>query len=370
MGKSPYEKRIAKVQEAMAEAGIDLLALSPSANMLYLSGFYDEAGERLLLLLVPRTGRPIFLVPELYAEQVRGGPLPAELQIWKDGTGPEGLLERVLQPFRKGVAHVLIDDTMAARFLLMLEATLPQAQFSLASQVMAQLRMEKGPEEIRLMAEAGAIVDRAFEEVVGLRISGLTELALAKTLEEAMEAGGAEKVAFETLVASGPNSALPHYRAGGRRIEPGDVVILDFGCRVRGYCSDITRTVVVGDPPEEEFERVYKVVREAQERAVQAVRPGVPAGEVDRAAREKIAAAGYGERFIHRTGHGIGLEVHEEPYIAPGNGLPLREGMVFSVEPGIYLPGRFGVRIEDIVVVTDSGSKRLNNCTHALQILA
>lgn len=368
MSKSPYEERIAKAQELMAETGVDLLALSPSANMLYLSGFYDEAGERLLLLLIPRAGGPIFIVPELYAEQVRGGPLPAELQIWRDGTGPEGLLERALQPFRKGAARVLVDDTMAARFLLMLKTALPQAQFSLASQVMGRLRMEKGPEEIRFMAEAGAIVDRAFEEVIGLRISGLTELALARALEEAMVAGGAEKVAFETLVASGPNSALPHYRAGGRRIEPGDVMILDFGCRVRGYCSDITRTVVCGDPPEE-FERVYEIVREAQERAVQAVRPGVSAGEVDRAARETIAAAGYGERFIHRTGHGIGLEVHEEPYIAPGNGLPLRKGMTFSIEPGIYLPGRFGVRIEDIVLVTDSEGKRLNNCTHALQVV-
>ncbi len=369
MSKGPYEGRIAKAQELMAELGADLLALSPSANMLYLSGFYDEAGERLLLLLVPRAGGPIFLVPELYAEQLRGGPLSAALSIWKDASGPEGVLERALRPVRKDTARVLVDDTMGARFLLMLEAALPQAQFSLASQVMAQLRMEKEPEEIRYMAEAAAIVDRAFEEVIGLRISGLTELALARTLEEAMETGGAEKIAFETLVASGPNSALPHYRAGGRRIEPGDVVILDFGCRVRGYCSDITRTVVCGDPPEE-LERVYEAVQEAQERAIQAVKPGVPAGEIDRMARETITKAGYGEQFIHRTGHGIGLEVHEEPYIASGNSLPLRKGMTFSIEPGIYLPGRFGVRIEDIIVVMDSGGRRLNNCTHALQVVA
>jgi Xaa-Pro aminopeptidase len=369
MSKSPYEERIARVQELMAEMEADLLALSPSSNMLYLSGFYDEAGERLLLLLIPRVGGPIFLVPELYAEQVRGGPLPTELHIWRDASGPEGLLERALRPFRQQAGLVLVDDTMGARFLLMLEAALPGAKFSLASQLMARLRMEKGPEEIRSMAEAAAIVDQAFAEVIGLRISGLTELALARTLEEAMAAEGAEKVAFETLVASGPNSALPHYRAGQRRIEPGDVVILDFGCRVRGYCSDITRTVVCADPPEE-FQKVYEVVREAQERAVRAVKPGIPAGEVDRTARETITMAGYGERFIHRTGHGIGLDVHEEPYISPGSSLLLRKGMTFSIEPGIYLPGRFGVRIEDIVVVTDSGGERLNNCTHALQVVA
>jgi Xaa-Pro aminopeptidase len=183
-----------------------------------------------------------------------------------------------------------------------------------------------------------------------------------------MRRRGAEGVAFETLVASGPNSALPHYRAGQRRIQAGDVVVLDFGCRVHGYCSDITRTVAC-EKPSREIEAVYEIVKDAQERAAQAVKPGVAAEEIDRAARAYITRVGYGEHFIHRTGHGIGLEVHEAPYINEGNHLQLEEGMTFSVEPGIYLPGRFGIRLEDIVVVTESGARRLNNCTHDLQVV-
>jgi Xaa-Pro aminopeptidase len=183
-----------------------------------------------------------------------------------------------------------------------------------------------------------------------------------------MRREGAEGVAFETLVASGPNSALPHHRAGGRKIDRGDVVILDYGCRVGGYCSDITRTVVCGKATEE-VKKVYEVVRRAQERGVKAVKKGAEAKEIDRAARSEIDGAGYGEYFIHRTGHGIGIDVHEEPYIVEGNALLLEEGMAFSVEPGIYIPGRFGVRIEDIVVVGMDGAERMNNAGHSLEVL-
>ncbi|RLC72523.1 MAG: aminopeptidase P family protein, partial [Chloroflexi bacterium] len=196
--------------------------------------------------------------------------------------------------------------------------------------------------------------------------SGLSELEVARALEEEMLKAGAEGVAFEILVASGPNSALPHHRAGKRRIEPGDVVILDFGCRVDGYCSDITRTVVCGEPPDR-VRRLYEIVLTAQRRAVEAIRPGIAAQEVDRAARGAIALAGYAGHFIHRTGHGIGLNVHEEPYIVEGNTLPLEEGMTFSVEPGIYFRGEFGFRVEDVVVVTKEGSESLNRCPRTLR---
>ncbi|MBA7636541.1 putative dipeptidase PepE [subsurface metagenome] len=183
-----------------------------------------------------------------------------------------------------------------------------------------------------------------------------------------MKNRGADGIAFKTLVASGPNSALPHHRAGRRRIEQGDVVILDYGCRVQGYCSDITRTVVCKEAAKE-IRTVYEIVERAQERAVQAISPGIPAQKLDRTAREEIEKAGYGERFIHRTGHGIGLDVHEAPYITEGNLLELQEGMAFSVEPGIYLPGQFGIRIEDIVAVTQRGAQRMNRCTHTLQVV-
>jgi Xaa-Pro aminopeptidase len=257
---------------------------------------------------------------------------------------------------------------MWATFLLMLTATLPQADFGLASQVMIPLRMQKTPNEIEHMSLAGAIADQAFEDVLKLKVSGMDELELAASLEAAMKEKGAEKIAFETLVASGPNSSLPHYRAGQRRIEPGDTVVLDFGCCMQGYCSDMTRTIVCGEPSNE-IQDIYEVVKSAQENAVQAVIPGVEAQAIDRAARGEITSAGYGDRFIHRTGHGIGLDVHEAPYIVEGNDLKLEEGMTFSVEPGIYLPGEFGVRIEDIVVVTETGATRLNTSTHTLQVV-
>lgn len=364
-----YENRIAKAQGLMAELSVDLMVLSLGSNMLYLSGFSDEPGERLLLLFVSREGDPIFLVPELYADQVCQTSPFKEVRVWQDADDPAALLKRIAGDLGLGESpRVLVDDSMWATFLLILEVTLPQADFALASQVMISLRMQKTPDEIEHMSQTGAIADQAFEEILKFKVSGMDELELATVLEEAMKEKGAEKIAFETLVASGPNSALPHYRAGQRRIESGDVVILDFGCRIHGYCSDMTRTIVYGEPSNE-IQDIYEVVKGAQENAVQAVMPGVEAQAIDRVARGEITQAGYGDRFIHRTGHGVGLDVHEAPYIVEGNDLKLEEGMTFSVEPGIYLPGKFGVRIEDIVVVTETGAKRLNSSTRALQVV-
>jgi Xaa-Pro aminopeptidase len=360
--------RTEKAQRLLAEQDYDLLVLFPSSNMLYLSGFYDEPMERMLLFILPREGSPVFLVPELYEGQVKEeSPFP-DVRVWKDAEDPRKLLERTLAELAPGATRVLVDDGMWALFLLMLREVLPGAEFALSSRVLNTMRMRKTPDEIRFLEEAGAIADEAFEEVIRRDIEGMTELVLASAIEEAMRDRGADKIAFETLVASGPNGALPHHRAGKRRIEHGDAVILDYGCKVRGYCSDITRTIVCKQATKE-VQTVHEIVKSAQEKAVQAAGPGVAARTVDLSAREEIAGKGYGERFIHRTGHGIGLEVHEQPYITESNALELQEGMAFSVEPGIYLPGKFGVRIEDIVVVTQTGAKRLNHCSHALQVV-
>ncbi len=363
-----YRDRIVRAQRFMAESDFDLMALFPSWNMFYLSGFYDEPGERMLLFILPREKDPIFLAPELYEQQIKQSSPFSDVRIWKDSDDPMDLLKRTAMDFKLGEANVLVDDSMWAMFLLMLRKAFKKAEFFLASEVMVPLRRRKSQDEIHYLEEAGAIADEAFEKIIRLNISGMTELELATALEEAMKKGGAEKIGFETLVASGTNSALPHYRAGKRKIEPGDVVILDYGCRVHGYCSDITRTIVCKEASEE-IEALYKVVEKAQSEAVKAIRPGLRAEEIDRVARGEISKAGYGERFIHRTGHGIGLDVHEEPYITEGNNLELEEGMAFSVEPGIYLPGRFGIRIEDIVVVTKSGAQRMNKSTHALHVV-
>lgn len=363
-----YQKRVAKVQEALAVSDFGLMALCPGSNMLYLSGFYDEPGERMLFFLVPTEGQPVFLVPELYEQHVKEESPFQDVRIWRDSEGPMNLLERTLADFGPAGGRVLVDDMMYAMFLLMFREILPEASLELTSRVMVPLRMRKTVDEISCLEKAGSMADKAFEEVLGLKVAGLTELELSSALEDAMMRAGAEKTAFETMVASGPNSALPHHRAGGRKIGPGDVVVLDYGCRFKGYCSDITRTIVCKEASEE-VRAVYGIAAGAQHKGVEAVRPGTQAQEVDRAARGEIDGAGYGERFIHRTGHGIGLDVHEEPYITEGNGLELEEGMAFSVEPGIYLPGRFGVRVEDIVVVTGTGAKPMNHSSHALQII-
>lgn len=324
----------------------------------------------MLLLLFPREGEPCFIAPQLYEDQLRRDTPVVDLRIWHDGEDPTRVLRDALREKAPRARRVLVEDRMWASSLLSLLAARPDVQVDLASTVLAELRVRKDDEELELLRRAAAIVDETFEWVCGERIAGMTELELAGAIEAEMRQRGAEGIAFETLVASGPNGALPHHRAGSREIRRGDVVILDYGCRVGGYHSDITRTVVCGRPEEDEVSEVYQRVREAQRRAVAAVCSGVPAQAIDRTARSLISESGYGERFIHRTGHGIGLEVHEPPYIVEGNVRPLEAGMTFSVEPGVYLPGRFGIRIEDIVAVTPQGVESLNRCGHELRMLS
>jgi Xaa-Pro aminopeptidase len=217
------------------------------------------------------------------------------------------------------------------------------------------------------MAAAGASADAAFYDLLDVRFGGRRETDVAADLADLLVDHGHSQVNF-TIVGSGPNGANPHHEAGDRVIEEGDTVVLDFGGLVDGYGSDTTRTVHVGEPSEEE-RVVHEVVQRAQQAGVEAVRPGVACQEIDRASRRVIADAGYGDRFLHRTGHGIGLTTHEPPYMVEGEAQPLEPGMCFSVEPGIYVPGEFGVRIEDIVAVTDEGARRLNTSTHELQVV-
>jgi Xaa-Pro aminopeptidase len=363
-----YRKRVKTAQQELARMDQELMVLFPSSNMRYLSGFYDEPGERMLFLIVPSHGKSTFLVPELYEQQVRQVSPFIHVRAWKDSEDPRALLEESLTTGARKPTRVLVDDGMWASFYLMLQSVLPDAQFSLVSRLMRTLRMMKSGEEIGLLRKAGSIADRAFEALIGTSIEGMSEISLAAWIEEAMRENGAEGIAFETLVSSGPNSALPHHRAGGRKIRRGDVVVLDYGCRVGGFCSDITRTVVCGKPSKE-VQDVYRIVKEAQETAVKGILPGTEAQAIDRLARGVIEKSGYGAHFIHRTGHGIGIDVHEEPYLVEGNPLLLQEGMSFSVEPGIYLQGKFGIRIEDIVVITGKKADRINKSTHELQVL-
>ncbi|MCG1002700.1 MULTISPECIES: Xaa-Pro peptidase family protein [Halobacterium] len=360
---SAFEARTRRCQQRLRERDASGAVLFPSPNCYYLAGFREEPGERHLFLFVPADGDPAFVAPELYDEQLREATWVADVRTWADGEDPTELVAETASDLGMTDGELLVDPTMWARFTQDLRAALPDATWGLADDVLAPLRVRKDDAELDALGRAADAADAAIQDVrnLGADAVGMTERDLAAFVEDRLAAHGGDGTSFETIVGSGPNGAKPHHHRSEREIRRGDPVVLDFGTRVDGYPSDQTRTVVfAGDPPEE-FERVHDVVREAQQAAVDAVEPGVPAEDVDAAAREVIENAGYGDQFVHRTGHGVGLDVHEEPYIVDGNDRPLEAGMVFSVEPGVYLDGEFGVRIEDLVAVTDDGCRRLND---------
>jgi Xaa-Pro aminopeptidase len=352
----------------MSETKIDVLFLAPSPNMYYLSGFLEEPSERLLSLIIPQSGDPLFIVPELYEQQVRAFSWVEKLVSWKDSQDPNAILSTTMKQVVTRRPTIAVDSRMWSRFLLMLLAVAPDARYLDAGLVMNPLRIKKTPEEIALMTRSAEIADTAFTETIRECREGMTEHQVAAKLVNELRELGADSVGFDPVVGSGPNAALPHYRAGDRKLQRGDLVVLDYGCLYRGYNSDITRTIAVGSC-DDERKKAYSLVRSAQEKAYQAALWGVEAQSVDRVARDIIENAGYGQFFVHRTGHGIGLEIHEEPYIVAGNSLKLAEGMTFSIEPGIYLPGQYGVRVEDVVVMEAQRARRLNKCDRELRIL-
>jgi len=327
--------------------------LSVGADLPYLAGYEAPQSERLTMLVVPKDGEATMMVPRLEAAAVvdRGA---FQTMPWDETDDP---IEIVL-----GLAgypdSAAIGDQTWSRVLLAMQERSPATTFVPATPLTSELRIRKDEAEIGLLRAAGQAADRVAARLATERFSGRTEKEIAAITREMIVEEGHDVAAF-AIVASGVNGALPHHEPTDRVIADGDSVVLDFGGRVKGYYSDTTRDFVVGEPSAA-YARAYAVLREAQAAAVDAVAPGVPAQEVDRAARRIIDVAGYGEFFIHRTGHGIGIEVHEEPYIIEGNERVLEPGMAFSVEPGIYIPGEFGMRIEDIVIVTGDGSERLN----------
>jgi Xaa-Pro aminopeptidase len=360
---TPFERRTRRCQERLADAGADATVLFPSPNLYYLAGFHEEPMERHLLLFVPPDASPTFVAPTMYREQLRDESWVEDVRTWDDGDDPVALIRDVVDELDLAGGRVLVDSTMWARFTQDLRAAVPDADWGLADEVLAPLRKRKDDAELDAMRRAAAVADEVARDVraLGDDAVGLTETELADDVERRLSAAGGEELSFDVVVGSGPNGAKPHHRHGDRVLERGDPVVLDFGARVDRYPSDQTRTVVfAGDPPDG-FEAAFDAVRDAQQAGVEAVEPGVPAEAVDRAARDVIEDRGFGDAFTHRTGHGVGLDVHEEPYVVEGNDEPLEPGMVFSVEPGVYLDGEFGVRVEDLVVVTDDGCERLND---------
>lgn len=355
--------RLGDAATAAAGAGLDALLLAPGPDLRYVAGYDAHAQERLTCLVVRADGDPFLVLPRLElrgAQASPAGALGLEMIPWDETDDPYAMIaSRLGKP-----AAVGLSDQMWALMVLGFQAALPGTRSELAGAALGPMRSRKSPAEVAALREAGQAIDRVHQRVPEWLRPGRTEAQVAADIADAILAEGHLRVDF-TIVGSGPNAAIPHHTASHRVLLAGDAVVVDIGGTMpSGYCSDCTRTYVIGEPPDD-FAAYYQVLKEAQAAACAAVRPGVSAESVDAAAREPITAAGYGEYFVHRTGHGIGLETHENPYIVAGNKEPLQPGHAFSVEPGIY-PGPHGARIEDIVVCTDTGCERLNSVTREL----
>jgi Xaa-Pro aminopeptidase len=359
---SVYHDRLARVRAAMDDQGVDTLLLSVGHDLPYLTGYTAMPLERLTMLVVPRDGTATLVIPQLEAPRVEELPGGFELLPWGETEDPTAIVARLAA----GASRLAVGDQMWARFLVELLPQLPGVQWRRAVDVVGPLRMAKDRAEIEALAAAAAAVDRIAGELQRgeIPLVGRTESEVSAHLGRRIVEEGHQKVNF-AIVAAGANAASPHHHAGDRVIRENEIVLCDFGGTMNGYCSDTTRCVFTGTAPAEITE-AYAVLHEAQRIGVEAGVVGTPCEEVDRATRQVIADAGYGDYFIHRTGHGIGMEEHEDPYIVEGNRAPLAAGHAYSVEPGIYVPGAWGMRLEDIVVATDDGPRRLNNSDHGL----
>ena len=363
--------RIRRAGDVAAQHDVELLLISPGADLRYLIGATGESHERLTCLLVPATGHrapPAVVVPRLEAPGLAGlglAELGVEVVTWTDDEDPYLLISDLAG----GPTRIAVVDSMPARHVFGIQDALPEATAALAGPVTRELRMRKDAAEIAELRAAGAAIDRVHARMADILKPGRTEEQIGADIAAAIVEEGHTTAAF-VIVGSGPNGASPHHDVSSRLIESGELVVIDIGGPLpTGYFSDSTRTYAVGAEPPAAVREAYAVLQAAQQSAVAAVRPGIRAEQVDAAAREPITEAGLGERFVHRTGHGIGLEVHEDPYIVAGNELLLEPGMAFSVEPGVYFDGDWGARIEDIVVVTADGGERLNSRPHDLVVL-
>ncbi|MFE1232843.1 aminopeptidase P family protein [Streptomyces sp. NPDC058745] len=362
-----YRARMERAVGSAADAGLAGVLVAPGPDLVYLTGYQPTAITERLTVLVLAVGQdPVLVVPTLEAPDAEkaAGAAALTLRDWTDGKDPY----EVTAPLLDVDGRFGVSDNAWAMHLLGLQKQLPGTSYVSLTDALPMLRAVKDSHELARVAAAGAAADQAYGEILKVRFAGRRETEVAADLAGLLTRFGHSQVDF-TVVGSGPNGANPHHEAGERVIERGDMVVLDFGGLKHGYGSDTTRTVHVGEPTAEE-QRVHDIVREAQQAGFEAVRPGVACQDVDRAARKVITDAGYGEYFIHRTGHGIGVTTHEPPYMIEGEERPVVPGMCFSIEPGIYLPGRFGVRIEDIVTATEDGSgRRFNNTPHEMAIV-
>jgi Xaa-Pro aminopeptidase len=365
--KNVYQSRIERARELMRDEGIDMLFIGPSSDLHYFTGHPTRASERLTALLIPFDGKPTVVVPQLEAPLVADLESDFELDVWGETENP---ISRVAARVRQtGGEAIAINDQIWAGFVIQLQHELPNRSYHRGVNVLKQLRSVKDAFEIDLLKEASRRTDDAWADFTrNSKVIGRTETEVADDLKGALADHGLPTVAF-CIVASGPNGASPHHHTADRRIQPGDPIVMDFGGIHEGYYSDVTRTPVAGHVPDDDFTQAYNVVLEAQQAAFEKIGPGVACQDVDRAARQVISSHGYGDYFIHRVGHGIGMTGHEDPYLVEGNEELLQPGMVVSDEPGIYIPGKWGIRIEDSVGVTVDGRERFNHVSRKITIL-
>jgi Xaa-Pro aminopeptidase len=385
-----YAQRLAAAQATLPAEDASALLIGVGADLQWLTGYAAHALERLSMLVVPADGRATLIVPRLEEPAATLCTAAAadlvDVASWQETEDPFALVASRLDAadsrpeIQMGalggawgrLGGLLVSDRLWATFLLRLQAAVPDAAFGLASAVLGPLRAVKDAEEVELLRRAAHAADRVVSQIASGRLVGRAEADVAREVRDRLVAEGHDEAAFWT-VAAGPNSASPHHEVSDRAIEPGEPLVIDIGGHLEGYASDITRTLWVAgdgnDGPPDEFVRLYDVLAASQSEARAAVRPGVACQEIDRVARRVIADGGWGDNFIHRTGHGIGLEVHEDPYLVEGNSDDLVAGHAFSVEPGIYLEGRYGARIEDIVVCTPEGGDTLNQAPRELLVV-
>lgn len=365
------EARIERLQQLMTRHKIDTIAINPGPTLTYLTGLQFHLMERPTVMLYQKGHKPFMILPELESAKLANSRLKMHTVPFSDD--PSTWQEA----FRAAFKHMNLEgvriglEATRMRFMEMnyLQTAAPTARFISADQIFGDLRVVKDENEIKNMRRAVEIAQQALREVLPMIKQGVTETVIAGELTIAMlRAGSDPELPFSPIVASGPNSANPHATPTARKLEPGDLLVIDWGARVNGYCSDLTRTFAIGnlDP---ELEQIYSTVLQANIAGRAAGKPGLAAGEVDRAAREVIGQAGFGEFFTHRTGHGLGMEAHETPYIFAANTEKLEPGMTYTVEPGIYLPNKGGVRIEDNVLVTQDGAVSLSDFPRELTIL-
>lgn len=365
-----YQERVNRLQAGLQSLQIDCLALIPGANLRYMTGLDFHLMERATIAFFPRSGQPVLMLPALECVRFEATrPFEAQIFGWSDTEGPEAAVRKAVMALPEVQKFAVEYLRMRVHEMRLVQRHVPTAFVEDAQPVMDTLRLTKTAEEVAAMRKAIEITESALDAVLRSLEPGMTEREIAARINIAQLERGGGVLPFEPIVLIGPNSALPHGTPTERQLEVGDVLLFDFGTTSEGYVSDLTRTFVFGKEPGARVREVYEIVKQANAAGRAAAKPGVPCQEIDRAARKVIEAAGYGQYFIHRTGHGIGLDGHEGPYMREGNEQKLEVGMCFTVEPGIYLPGEFGVRIEDNVVVTDDGTQTLTDYDRELKVV-